>query len=301
MLRHRFRRSRRAKSYPTTPIRRQKRSLWRDRIELPYGRAPYPVDLGGRARTVLTRRAATYRPGPSKSCSPRRSTPRSAPAARGAAQRAPRRANYPDRQRRRPGPSRAPPCARRLRAAPPGRRLDDRDRDRARTVRLRSSRSASPPISRRGSSTTTATAATTWSSSGRPRVARPVRVHRCVVDADLVIATGCIRPHYFAGFGAGVEGDLPRARRGHRDPHQSRAQDRARRARRNRRRQSVSRGPRRRRARASRRRRFCSTACVHPTVGSTLPSRVISRAAFRARCRARAPVVHRAQRRRRRS
>src|SRR5579863_1568205 len=31
----------------------------------------------------------------------------------------------------------------------------------------------------------------------------PVRVHRCVLDADLVVATGCIRPHYFAGFGAG--------------------------------------------------------------------------------------------------
>ena len=37
----------------------------------------------------------------------------------------------------------------------------------------------------------------------------PVRVHRCVVDADLVIATGCIRPHYFAGFGAGVKAIFP--------------------------------------------------------------------------------------------
>jgi nickel-dependent lactate racemase len=35
------------------------------------------------------------------------------------------------------------------------------------------------------------------------------RVHRCVVDADLVIATGCIRPHYFAGFGAGVKSIFP--------------------------------------------------------------------------------------------
>lgn len=37
----------------------------------------------------------------------------------------------------------------------------------------------------------------------------PVRVHRCVVDADVVIATGCIRPHYFAGFGAGVKAIFP--------------------------------------------------------------------------------------------
>lgn len=35
------------------------------------------------------------------------------------------------------------------------------------------------------------------------------RVHRCVVDADLVIATGCIRPHYFAGFGAGIKAIFP--------------------------------------------------------------------------------------------
>lgn len=37
----------------------------------------------------------------------------------------------------------------------------------------------------------------------------PVRVHRCVVDTDLVITTGCIRPHYFAGFGAGAKAIFP--------------------------------------------------------------------------------------------
>ena len=37
----------------------------------------------------------------------------------------------------------------------------------------------------------------------------PVRLHRCVLDADLLIATGCIRPHYFAGFGAGVKALFP--------------------------------------------------------------------------------------------
>ncbi len=36
-----------------------------------------------------------------------------------------------------------------------------------------------------------------------------VRLHRCVVDTDLVIATGMIRPHYFAGFGAGVKAIFP--------------------------------------------------------------------------------------------
>jgi lactate racemase len=37
----------------------------------------------------------------------------------------------------------------------------------------------------------------------------PVRLHRCLVDTDLVIATGCIRPHYFAGFGAGIKAIFP--------------------------------------------------------------------------------------------
>jgi nickel-dependent lactate racemase len=37
----------------------------------------------------------------------------------------------------------------------------------------------------------------------------PIRVHRCVVETDLVVATGCIRPHYFAGFGAGVKAIFP--------------------------------------------------------------------------------------------
>lgn len=37
----------------------------------------------------------------------------------------------------------------------------------------------------------------------------PIRLHRCAVEADLVIATGCIRPHYFAGFGAGVKAIFP--------------------------------------------------------------------------------------------
>lgn len=37
----------------------------------------------------------------------------------------------------------------------------------------------------------------------------PARVHRAVIDADLIVATGCIRPHYFAGFGAGIKAIFP--------------------------------------------------------------------------------------------
>jgi nickel-dependent lactate racemase len=37
----------------------------------------------------------------------------------------------------------------------------------------------------------------------------PIRIHRCLVETDLVVATGCIRPHYFAGFGAGVKAIFP--------------------------------------------------------------------------------------------
>lgn len=44
---------------------------------------------------------------------------------------------------------------------------------------------------------------------GTTRRGTPVRIHRCAVEAELVIATGCIRPHYFAGFGAGVKALFP--------------------------------------------------------------------------------------------
>lgn len=37
----------------------------------------------------------------------------------------------------------------------------------------------------------------------------PVRVHRCLLETDLVFAAGCIRPHYFAGFGAGAKALFP--------------------------------------------------------------------------------------------
>lgn len=37
----------------------------------------------------------------------------------------------------------------------------------------------------------------------------PVMVDRAVLEHDLIVATGCIRPHYFAGFGAGAKAIFP--------------------------------------------------------------------------------------------
>jgi nickel-dependent lactate racemase len=45
--------------------------------------------------------------------------------------------------------------------------------------------------------------------AGTTRRGTPVRLHRCAVDADLIVATGAIRPHYFAGFGAGIKAVFP--------------------------------------------------------------------------------------------
>jgi nickel-dependent lactate racemase len=46
-------------------------------------------------------------------------------------------------------------------------------------------------------------------SVGATRRGTPVRLHRCAVEADVVVATGAIRPHYFAGFGAGIKAVFP--------------------------------------------------------------------------------------------
>lgn len=44
---------------------------------------------------------------------------------------------------------------------------------------------------------------------GTTRRGTPVRLHRCVMEADWVIATGRIKPHYFAGYGAGCKAIFP--------------------------------------------------------------------------------------------
>lgn len=37
----------------------------------------------------------------------------------------------------------------------------------------------------------------------------PVKLHRCLVETDWIIATGRIKPHYFAGYGAGCKSIFP--------------------------------------------------------------------------------------------
>lgn len=44
---------------------------------------------------------------------------------------------------------------------------------------------------------------------GETRRGTPVLLHRCVTEADVVVATGCIIPHYFAGYGAGIKAVFP--------------------------------------------------------------------------------------------
>ena len=44
---------------------------------------------------------------------------------------------------------------------------------------------------------------------GETRRGTPVRLHRCAVEADWIIATGRIKPHYFAGYGAGCKAIFP--------------------------------------------------------------------------------------------
>ena len=46
-------------------------------------------------------------------------------------------------------------------------------------------------------------------SLGTTRRGTPVVVNRALLDADLVVATGCIIPHYFAGYGAGSKAVFP--------------------------------------------------------------------------------------------
>ena len=44
---------------------------------------------------------------------------------------------------------------------------------------------------------------------GTTRRGTPVSLNRSLLDADLIVATGCIIPHYFAGYGAGVKAIFP--------------------------------------------------------------------------------------------
>jgi nickel-dependent lactate racemase len=44
---------------------------------------------------------------------------------------------------------------------------------------------------------------------GRTSRGTRVRVNRCVAEADLVVTTGRVKPHYFAGWGGGAKGIFP--------------------------------------------------------------------------------------------
>lgn len=44
---------------------------------------------------------------------------------------------------------------------------------------------------------------------GRTARGTRVRVHPCLLEADLVVATGRVKPHYFAGFGGGAKAIFP--------------------------------------------------------------------------------------------
>ena len=44
---------------------------------------------------------------------------------------------------------------------------------------------------------------------GRTARGTRLRVNRCLVEADLIVTTGRIKPHYFAGYGGGTKGIFP--------------------------------------------------------------------------------------------
>jgi nickel-dependent lactate racemase len=44
---------------------------------------------------------------------------------------------------------------------------------------------------------------------GRTAHGTRLRVNRCLVEADLIVTTGRIKPHYFAGYGGGTKGIFP--------------------------------------------------------------------------------------------
>jgi len=44
---------------------------------------------------------------------------------------------------------------------------------------------------------------------GRTSRGTRLRVHRCLVEADVLVSTGRVKPHYFAGYGGGAKGIFP--------------------------------------------------------------------------------------------
>ena len=168
------------------------------RVELPYGAQRYPVELGG--RDVQLVEAATLPPAPPVEVLLER--------ALGSVRLAGRRVTLIVSD-----PSRREPRDAFVRA------LRDRLPNAAWTIAVATGTHGPCRIEDLGLSDEALRGATVVNHDGhRPDdlvelgvTARgtPIRVHRCVVDTDIVIATGCIRPHYFAGFGAGVKAIFP--------------------------------------------------------------------------------------------
>ncbi len=173
-------------------------------VDLPYGRAPYPLDLPDRSVWVVE---APPRPAPAPVdglIEAALDAPFGAPlaAARGA------RVTVIVSDATRDEPRDA--FLRALRARLPGVRW---------TIAIATGTHGPATLSALGISAEMLADATIVNHDGHspdelvtlgstPR-GTPVRVHRCVIEADLVIATGCIRPHYFAGFGAGEKAIFP--------------------------------------------------------------------------------------------
>ncbi len=174
-------------------------------VDLPYGRAPYPLDLANRSFTVI---AAAPRPAP-RPIADLLVAALDAPIAGQRLEAAPgARVTVIVSDPTRDEPRAAILAA--LRARLPSVRL---------TIAIATGTHGPASIEALGIPDDLLAGATIVNHDGhRPEglvslgtTARgtPVRLHRCVLDADLVIATGCIRPHYFAGFGAGVKAVFP--------------------------------------------------------------------------------------------
>jgi nickel-dependent lactate racemase len=175
-------------------------------VELPYGRHPYALDLGARPHRVLEARA--------------RPTPRPLAALLDAALDAP--IGGPSLASISAGArvtlivsdaSRAEPREAFIEAI--RRRLPDVRW----TIAIATGTHGPAPVASLGLPADLLAAATIINHDGHDRrelvdlgqtsAGTPVCVHRCAIETELVVATGCIRPHYFAGFGAGGKAIFP--------------------------------------------------------------------------------------------
>lgn len=174
-------------------------------VELPYGRTPYPLDLAGRAYTLVT---------PTPLPPPQRLRSLLDAALDAPIGRVPLEAMVPSGARVTlivSDPSRAEPRAQLVAA------IQERLPDARWTLAVATGTHGPCKLDELGIPANVLAGATVVNHDGQTDIVdvgvtprgTPVRLHRCLLDADLVVATGCIRPHYFAGFGAGVKALFP--------------------------------------------------------------------------------------------